>query len=82
MAMLELPFDSPLWPTLVIGILSAILVVALYRITVHPLSKYPGPKLAGATGAYRAYYDIWKGGKMVGQLGKLHKQYGRSTQHS
>lgn len=51
--------------------------MAFYRIFFHPLSKYLGPKLAGATGAYRIYYDVWKGGRMYSQLVELHKQYGR-----
>jgi hypothetical protein len=31
-----------------------------YRFTLHPLSKYPGPKLAVITDWYTAYYALKK----------------------
>lgn len=42
--------------------------VVIYRITIHPLARYPGPPFAKVTDAYAAYHgfrgdihiDIWK----------------------
>lgn len=50
--------------------------LALYRLYLHPLSKFPGPPLAAITHYYAAYYDLWKDGAQVSQLEKLHKIYG------
>ncbi|KAL2018687.1 hypothetical protein VTK56DRAFT_522 [Thermocarpiscus australiensis] len=51
--------------------------VALYNISpFHPLSRFPGPKIAAATYLYEAYYD-WI---LVGRYGKvikrMHDKYG------
>ncbi|PWY89786.1 cytochrome P450 [Aspergillus heteromorphus CBS 117.55] len=50
--------------------------VAIYRLTLHPLAKFPGPKLAAASELYGIYYDIWKKGKYVKRYPGLHKKYG------
>lgn len=34
--------------------------LAIYRLYVSPLSKYPGPKLAAASWGYEVYYDVVK----------------------
>lgn len=60
--------------------LFGILAIIVYKISFHPLSQYPGPKLAAATGGYRIYYEIWKSGRMIQQLEALHKQYGKFLQ--
>jgi len=58
----------------------AVLLVA-YRLGLHPLASFPGPKLAAATGLYRAYYDLWHkgGGEIVHHLEVLHTVYGMSS---
>jgi hypothetical protein len=49
----------------------------LYRLTLHPLAKIPGPKLAAATQLYQTYYG-YHGGRsdFYQQVERLHKQYG------
>jgi len=47
----------------------------IYRLTSHPLAGFPGPKLAGVTSLYGAYYDILDSG-LVKRLPELHKKYG------
>ena len=60
-----------------VGLLvSYTVALTLYRLYLHPLSAFPGPMLAGATGWYETYYDVYKRGKMLEMLEALHKRYG------
>jgi len=49
---------------------------AIYRITLHPLAKIPGPTLAALTFKYEFYFDGIKGGRFTEEIGRLHKIYG------
>ncbi|KIW37891.1 uncharacterized protein PV06_09873 [Exophiala oligosperma] len=48
----------------------------LYRLTLHPLASFPGPKLAGATSLYQAWYDLRPSTSYVKTFPELHKKYG------
>jgi hypothetical protein len=50
--------------------------LAVYRLYLSPLAKFPGPKLAALTGWYEAYYDCIKEGSFWIQIEQFHKQYG------
>ncbi|KAF5355464.1 hypothetical protein D9758_006320 [Tetrapyrgos nigripes] len=64
-------------PALLLGSLSAWLVVVLaYRLFVHPLSRFPGPKLAALTEYYGGYYDLIEDGGLLFQIERLHVKYG------
>lgn len=67
-------------PSLPVLLASAALVywcaLYVYRLFLHPLSKFPGPKLAAATSWYEAYYEIVLQGQYSRQISKLHDQYG------
>ena len=53
-----------------------LLFIAIYRLFLSPLSKFPGPVLAALTIYYEAYYDIVKGGQYTFKIRELHKKYG------
>ena len=50
-----------------------------YRFFFHPLSSFPGPKLAIATYCYEWYYDLILGGRYTFKLRELHQRYGKSA---
>ncbi|KAI1864594.1 uncharacterized protein JN550_008881 [Neoarthrinium moseri] len=53
------------------------LLKALYNISpLHPLSRIPGPKLAGATYLPEFYYDVILGGRYTHAIKEMHEQYG------
>lgn len=55
------------------------LLLAFYRLCLHPLARFPGPKLAAATYWYDFYQDILAGpypGQGVYNIERLHKLYG------
>jgi cytochrome P450 len=52
------------------------LVSCLYNITLPPLARFPGPKLAAATRWYEYYYQIYRGGEFSSRIYELHQRYG------
>lgn len=44
----------------------------LYRLFLHPLANYPGPKLAAATNWYEFYYDMIQQGAFTHHIKALH----------
>jgi cytochrome P450 len=51
--------------------------IALYNISpLHPLSQFPGPKIAAASYFYEAYYDWWLRGRYGKVIAQMHEQYG------
>jgi hypothetical protein len=50
--------------------------LVVYRLYLHPLAKFPGPKLAAVTSFYEGYYEIVLKGQYSRQISKLHDVYG------
>jgi hypothetical protein len=74
--MLALEFS---WQNAVLltGIYLAYLVLeAIYRVTLHPLAKFPGPFLAGLTYKYEWYYDGLQVGMYTTEIARMHERYG------
>lgn len=56
-----------------------VLLRAIYRVTLHPLAKFPGPKLAAISHKYEWYYDGLQVGQYTAEIARMHEQYG--TEH-
>lgn len=53
------------------------LSLAVYRLYLSPLSKYPGPKLTAITLWYEFYYDVIKRGRFSWEIRRMHEIYGK-----
>lgn len=64
----------------VLTILICILVygvsLVFYRLLLHPLSNFPGPKLAAATLWYEFYHDVVRNGQYTFEIKRMHEIYG------
>lgn len=48
----------------------------IYRLYLHDLQDFPGPRLAACTSLYKTYYEVLKGGELLQHLLELHEKYG------
>ena len=64
---------------LVILLLVSLRIVWLvvYRLYLHPLAKFPGPRFAAATVWYEFYYDGLRRGQYTFEIGRMHEKYGK-----
>jgi hypothetical protein len=60
-----------LWVTYLAGL-------AIYRLYLSPLAKFPGPKLAALSKNYELYYEVVKRGQFTFHIQELHKKYGET----
>lgn len=77
--LLGAPFglQEPSWlVVLAAAIASYTVVLATYRLFLHPLANVPGPKIAALTSWWEVYENVWKGGHLPFELKELHKTYG------
>ncbi|EED18501.1 cytochrome P450, putative [Talaromyces stipitatus ATCC 10500] len=60
----------------VVSWLAYLVFGAIYRLCFHPLSRFPGPRLAGLTKWYEFYYDVVNPGQFIWQIERMHEKYG------
>ena len=59
-----------------------LLCLAIYRLYLSPVARFPGPRLAALTFWYEFYHDVIRGGQYVFKINELHDQYGTSIQNA
>ncbi|KAI1912869.1 hypothetical protein LOZ61_003073 [Ophidiomyces ophidiicola] len=52
------------------------IAIGTWRLYFHPLSKFPGPRLAALTLWYECYFDVFQGGQYFKEIERLHSIYG------
>jgi hypothetical protein len=72
-----LKMELSLYGSVAIVVIFYALARVIYRLTLHPLARIPGPKLAASTQLYQTFYG-YHGGRsdFYQQVERLHKQYG------
>ena len=55
------------------------LYVVVYNVYFHPLAKFPGPPLAGATEYWKAYIECIASRSFCHELVGLHARYGNTV---
>jgi hypothetical protein len=69
-------------PSVPILLGSSFLLYALgllvYRLYLHPLAKFPGPKIAAVTSFYEGWFEIVRNGQYSVEISRLHDLYGES----
>lgn len=68
--------EKPTFAALAFGILYLI-GDAIYRLYFHPLSRFPGPKIAAVTGWYETYHDLIRRGMFIWKIQEMHEKYGK-----
>ena len=56
--------------------------LAVYRLFLSPLAKFPGPKLAALTRKYESYYEAVQNYEYVWKIKQMHQKYGKLLQYS
>lgn len=54
----------------------------IYNVFFHPLRKFPGPWMAGATSSWKAYKEVIKQETLAQELFDLHAKYGETNWES
>lgn len=52
--------------------------VLTYRLYLHPLARFPGPRVAAASFLYEVYWDFVGNGAYLFKTQGMHDKYGRS----
>ena len=51
--------------------------LAIYRLFLSPLAKFPGPKLAALTRKYESYYEAVQNYEYLWKIKAMHEKYGK-----
>lgn len=58
------------------SVLAYALVMIVYRLHIHQLSRFPGPRLAAVTGLYEIYFAAWGVSSFKDEIQRMHEEYG------
>lgn len=64
------------WAAVATTAIAYFIGLVLYRLCLHPLARFPGPKLAAVTRYYEGYYDVILNGQYTFKIAELHRRYG------
>lgn len=53
-----------------------LLGLGLYRLLLHPLAGFPGPRYAALSRWHECYYDVHLQGRFIFWIKKQHERYG------
>lgn len=56
--------------------------LVIYRLFLHPLARFPGPKYAAISRWHEFYFDVVKNGRFTFAIEDWHKQYGAYDLHN
>lgn len=76
----EVPLGRTIF-TLIAAWIAYFVTVVVYRLYFSPLAKFPGPKIAAATGWYEFFYDYWLSGQYIFEIKRMHEVYGECEHH-
>ncbi|KAK2861348.1 hypothetical protein FQN49_004299 [Arthroderma sp. PD_2] len=60
----------------IVALFGYITIQTIYRLYFHPLSKFPGPKVAAIGRFYEFYFNVVKGGMYIWEVQRMHEEYG------
>lgn len=75
MLLLDIAMTRPLM-TLAFSYIIYVIVLCIYRLTLHPLAKFPGPVLPAVTFWYEFYHDFFCRGQFIFRIKDMHAKYG------
>lgn len=64
------------WQVVGGAVVAYYVTLVFYRLFLHPLAGFPGPRLAAISRWYEGYYDVVLDGQYTSKIAKLHKTYG------
>ncbi|KAG8161577.1 hypothetical protein KVR01_008564 [Diaporthe batatas] len=64
------------WTLLGGAVVAYYVTLVFYRLFLHPLALFPGPRLAAVSRWYEGYYDVVLDGQYTSKIGELHRIYG------
>jgi hypothetical protein len=75
---MEAPTILLSWPNIAASVAVYLSTLVLYHLFLHPLAKFPSPKLAAVTRYYEGYFDLIRNGQYTFNIAEMHKKYGKS----
>lgn len=64
------------WPVICGAAVAYYATLVFYRLFLHPLTRFPGPRLAAISRWHEGYYDVILDGQYTAKIADLHKMYG------